>query len=826
MANNNALKREIIFNYCYKDCGEVSPTIINKIYNLNVDLNQIVDMDISEFTSLYGVRKQDLLDTLKTNYQYASIQSYSIYVLYGLGLSLSILNQLIDKGITKLYEVYFLTKEELEKNYDLRASSIDKIMSVIADSGFDISDFINHNDFNEFIVKRLNDKAFNDAFKNYILDEISKYDYPVSINRVKRSIPSKFGILNFEASINELEKENLVTIKDDLIETYKPYFEEFVKSIDDSKDKYILFKRYYLEGLSLQALADEFGVTRENIRQKISKVEIPKIKEEKYAYFFENYDLKDDKYNKIFGISYSAIKYMKLKHKKGSKTINDLFDDENLDDDIRQRVIDNLDGLVVIDGVKVIANKTELLKYVLKYVCKCETYITSDIINKHNELANSISHPELMMDEKYFHSHFVGYRYICLSSRGIEDETVSGYRYLDKGSSEIKSMITELKMDDYKDVEINASILYKANINLMIENDIRDEYELHSVLKYNIEEGYIKFGRSPIIIFGNGDRDRQILDLIIANSPIKSDDLVDLLVENYGYQKNSILAYLGTKFINYYNKGQYDYDSICIEDSIIDQLKSYLTNDVYFFEDIAEICQKHNIPYSSNLIGRYCIKKLGYVANGSYMYKNTYSSFKEYIDKNFFVDDFENLNNADSRILSLILFNTYYLDKIKSLEYVEYKNKEFISLNKLKSFGITKEDILDYINSVEGYVDDDLVFTTTYLKNKGLKHKLYSFGFDSIFYDSILYNSDKLKFNRSGIRESVFVNKNSKKDPTVYNIVKQILGDRKEILLSDLAEEYKIYGKSTNVLTHYYNFLYGTDLRYNAETKSIERMDD
>ena len=28
LLNNNASKREIIFNYCYKDCGEISPTII------------------------------------------------------------------------------------------------------------------------------------------------------------------------------------------------------------------------------------------------------------------------------------------------------------------------------------------------------------------------------------------------------------------------------------------------------------------------------------------------------------------------------------------------------------------------------------------------------------------------------------------------------------------------------------------------------------------------------------------------------------------------------------------------------------------------------
>ena len=40
-----------------------------------------------------------------------------------------------------------------------------------------------------------------------------------------------------------------------------------------------------------------------------------------------------------------------------------------------------------------------------------------------------------------------------------------------------------------------------------------------------------------------------------------------------------------------------------------------------------------------------------------------------------------------------------------------------------------------------------------------------------------------------------------------------------------LAEEYKIYGKSTNVLTHYYSFISGTELRYNSETKCIEKIE-
>ena len=203
------------------------------------------------------------------------------------------------------------------------------------------------------------------------------------------------------------------------------------------------------------------------------------------------------------------------------------------------------------------------------------------------------------------------------------------------------------------------------------------------------------------------------------------------------------------------------------------------------------------------------------------MYKNDYSSFKAYIETNYFTGDFENLNNVDSRIIRLIVFNAFYLNKIKSLEFIEYKYKEFISIEKLKSYGITRNDIDDFIKSVEKFVDKDLVFTVDYLKNIGFKHKLFTFGFDSIFYDSILFNSDTFKFNRSGVRESVFVNKNSINEPTVANIINQIMGDKTSIKLEELIDLYKKYGKSTNLVTHYYNVIYNTNLKYDAELKSI-----
>ena len=820
----NEIKEEIIFNYCDSSCGNIPLRVISKIYQLGISIKQLRTMDIEEFGLLYGVKKKDILNTIQSNYDAAINQNYSINSLVAFGLSMTILEQLVSNGFKKLYEVFFITKEELLNKYNISNSSADKIMNIIENCGFGMDDFARIDDFEEYSSNRINDLDYRKAFSNSILDILSGYDYTISIGYLKRKLPNSYNLFNLESFLNEMKDNNLIMINDDYVENYKPSFEEFINSIPDTKEKYKLFKRYYLEGITLRELGEEAGVTRECIRQKIARIDIPKVKEDSYAYFFENYDLKDEEYNKVFGLSYPAIKYLKLTHKKGSKTINDLFDDDNLTDDIRQRVIENMDGMLVIHGEKVVANKTELLKYVLKTVCNCDTYLTSDIIKKLNDLAEEISHPELKMDEKYFHSHFTGLRFICLSSRGIEDETLSGYRYLDKGTPEIKSMITNLNLGDYKDVEINASIIYKSNITLMIENDIRDEYELHSILRYNVNDENIKFGRSPIIVFGNGNRDRQILDMITANSPIATDDLIDLLSETYGYHKNSILTYVGTAFSNYINNGKFSIDSVQVDSETILELKKLLTNDVYFFEDIVDICQKNNIEYSSNILSRYCINQLGFRANGSYMYKKEYSSFKEYIETHFFTNDFENLNNADARIVGLIAFNSFYMDKIKSLEYIEYKYKEFISIKKLESFGITKEDIENFIQSVESFIDKDTIFTTPYLKNKGFKHKLFSYGFDSVFYDSILLNSDSFKYNRSGLREAVFVNVKSSNEPFVAGIINQIMGVENTIKLDNLIEKFKIYGKTTNLATHYYNVIQNTNLKYDPESKSIVRV--
>lgn len=815
------VRKEILFNYCDSLVGEISYSFIDKIYNSEMEVNQIKLINDEEFASYYGFKKPTLLKTLKNNYEFIINQSYSIHALYGYGLSKKIIDLLIEKGFKKLHELIFITKEELSNVYNLHDSTVNKILNAIDKCNLNIDDFSIFYDFLLYYEDRSKNKLYIESFKRFVTDYLSSYDYPISINYLKRNIPKCFDIINYVSTLKTLEENKVISINDECVEIFKPTFEEFAKNLPDTKQKYIFFKKYYLDNKTLQEIGDEYNVTRENIRQKISKVDIPKIKEEEYAYYFKNYNLSNELFHKVFNLSYPVIKYLKLQNKKGDKTINDLLEDENLNDDIRERVMDNLDKLIVINGEKVASNKTGLLKYVLKEVCNCGPYSIQEIIEKHNELAVSINHPELMMDDKYFHSHFISHRYVCISSLNGDDESNSVYRYLDKESNEIKMMITKLKLDDYKDVEITSTLIYKANITLMIENDIRNEYELHSILRYNITDDYIIFGRNPVINFGNGNRDRQILDLIVANSPIKTTDLADMLSETYGYNKNSIQAYASVKFNSYYDKGYFDTKNTLVDYSAIDKLKKYMVKDIYFFEDIFNICEKNNIDYSPSLLSKYSVKQLGYISNGSYMFKKEYTTFINYIKTNFFNKDFENLNSVDSRITNLVMFNMFYLNKIKKPEYIEYKFKEFISVKKLESFGITKEDLEDFSKQVYDFVDPNCIFTTEYLKNIGFKHKLFTYGFEDIFYDSILISSNLFKMNRSGIKETVFVHIDSKNEPTVSYIINQIMGNNSEMSLSEIIDKFKIYGKKSNILEKYKTIIQGTNLTYDAESKKI-----
>ena len=68
------------------------------------------------------------------------------------------------------------------------------------------------------------------------------------------------------------------------------------------------------------------------------------------------------------------------------------------------------------------------------------------------------------------------------------------------------------------------------------------------------------------------------------------------------------------------------------------------------------------------------------------------------------------------------------------------------------------------------------------------------------------------------------MNVKSSNEPFVAGIINQIMGVENTIKLDNLIEKFKIYGKTTNLATHYYNVIQNTNLKYDPESKSIVRV--
>ena len=86
-------------------------------------------------------------------------------------------------------------------------------------------------------------------------------------------------------------------------------------------------------------------------------------------------------------------------------------------------------------------------------------------------------------------------------------------------------------------MEFSSLKLFRDNPDLMEEYDIRDEYELHNLLKKiwpETSELKIQFKKMPTIVIGEPDRDQQVLGLLMQYAPISNVELAKKYEEQYG----------------------------------------------------------------------------------------------------------------------------------------------------------------------------------------------------------------------------------------------------------------------------------------------------
>lgn len=714
----------------------------------------------------------------------------------------------------ELAEILF---EKDESN--LRKIFLEKIISMLDDEK--ITDFEQEIP-NEFIGKIKRTNLFKKIIKNKILKILSDSIYGVSEEDLYNSIPNEFRSRNsFERIMLSLFKENKISYLNDRYEYKYLNINEYIESIKDNKERLILSER--MKGTTLNDIGERLSVTRERVRQleKRYKKNIPRVYEDKYSYIFEEYDILENDFILGFKEKKETYAYLNMRYKKGHSKIEKMLEDERIPDYMKEaaeRII--YKNYMLIDGKRVKQSKSELTKFVLK------NYAISEInYDDFKEKYDGILREQgLEYDEK-----------MVLGGRAHEGTlTNSNYvlwktnrrlRYYNINSYDYTDFFEEINLKQYKNVEISTLKIFRNHKELMREYDIKDEYELHNLLKkicIGDEFKSITFNRMPCIEFGQADRDQQVIDLLMELAPVSNEELAIAYEEEYGLKSQTVLANNFKVIEKYLYNGTYKIDIPSLSKEEAKKMKKVLNEDFYMISDVKEIYRNIFPEGDMKLLNSFNVKKIGYKIYSNYIIKDKYSSASDYFRMLLTSDEIIDTTKFKDGVTSVINYSSQ-LHKLKAeYEIVEYKPNKYINISKLNEFGINKSDLYDYCKMVESKIGKkEEFFTTHYLMKKGFEHKIDKLGFDEYFYSSVLTEDrDKFSYIRIG-RNKVF-KKTSEKITSVDFIEWILLSLEKSSIdiydLVDLLEnEYRIFLDESKII----ELISESSIYYDRYTKKV-----
>ena len=532
---------------------------------------------------------------------------------------------------------------------------------------------------------------------------------------------------------------------------------EYAAQLPDQRRGYVLTER--LHGRTLEDIGNELNVQRERVRQISNKAleHHPILYEDRYAEVFQKYDFSRNDFCLAFKENETVYEYLKIQYKSGELPPEELMDDESYPIIFRragERVA--YKNCVQIGSTIVPCKRDSLCDYALRQYATDEISFSS-FVDRYHALLSDLGIEDiskLMISGR-------GYENKLAASKNILWKHGKCLRYYPISLYDYANLLDTLDLNQYIDIEISALKLFNEHAELMREYDIRDEYELHNLLKkICTEETYpnIRFPRMPTIEFGNFNRDQQVMDLLLSCAPISKEDFAQRYEEEYGIKAGSVMAnYLGC-IVAYLDGDTYRIDSPAMSDAMTQKLNAELTDDFYLLSELHEIYRRLFPDADRALLNSYSITNLGFHIYSNYAVSNKYNSAVEYFRHLLLDEDIVDISHFKKGVLSIITFMSQLYTLREDLEIIEFAPQKYIHIRKLNQAGIHKDDLREFCEDVAGYVSDGEYFTMFSLQKSGFTHNLDEFGFDDWFYASVMAeNKDMFSYKRTG-RNRLFQN--------------------------------------------------------------------
>ena len=534
--------------------------------------------------------------------------------------------------------------------------------------------------FIKYLYKDENVKAF---MNQYILDLIMENQYGCDVDFLLSRMPNYIKSLDtlYDTLNNLVDQKKIDWVFDDKFTAIFDTFLAGAKDYLNEREYKVLIQR--IQDKTLEDVGIEMDVTRERIRQieatAIKKLNSSGVKfdEDKYSDIFIRYDISKEDFIIAFN-NKDAYNYLNLRYggndvkKKLSKIpFEDILRDKNIPAVYKKACEKAIyKDYVKIGNEYVPCTRSSIANHVLKTRGLNElTFeefrgIYFDILQD----INKIDDPRLSLMDR-------GYENRLAASNMVLWKFGKKFRYYNIESYDFTEFFTTMNLNQYENIEFSALKFFRLYPELMKVYDIRDEYELHNLMKKICkpeEFPSITFNRMPNIEFGKANRDNQVLELLIALAPITNVDFANEYEKEYGVAASTVLANYMTSFDLYFHNGLYKIDFPALPNIIADKLKIKLKDEFYILREIQDIYEKEFPQSDKTLLNPFSLKSIGFKVYSSYAVTDRYNSATEYFNTLLTKEDVTNVENIPSKMKEIVAY-TAQLYKLKS----EYEIIEF-----------------------------------------------------------------------------------------------------------------------------------------------------
>lgn len=602
------------------------------------------------------------------------------------------------------------------------------------------------------------DESITKSLKNYILSildaDVFKY---TSIDELLTQMPMSTQRTGYaKKCIDDLIHDNRIEQSEKGIRKKLSSILDYIGTISNPNYKEAILGR--MDGHTLEEVGMGMGVTRERVRQIVIKVlsQRPRpVREDEHSEFYTTYDFSKEEFTSIFQVDDYTWNYLGISYKAGDLPIEKLLENRRLDSATYKRAhrIVYKDYLH-LNGMLIKKNRREISQYLIKMYCK-DTMGIEDFHQLYHEFINEHGLGE---DER------IQYPLRTMENAISDYDTVvwqwgRKLRYYPMKTYDFESFFERINLQQYHNVEISTYRIFCDYPELMAEYDIRNEYELHNIIKKipkHLVSDELEVCSMPYLGFGEYSREMQILEMLIELAPISREELAESFEKKYGHLRDTVSGYFSKIIGEYYYEGMYRVDENPFSPEEFGVLRAALKEEFYFLEEIKRIFLSHFPAGDVHKVNGYNIQQLGFKVNRSYAYSNSYVSADAYFRHFLTKSDTVDLKGHHSNLWNIPAFFGVVQSLREEFELIEHSPSQFINYRRLAKFGITKECLKSYIADVIEFAGEQY-FTVYSLRQKGFKHPLDDYRFDDWLYESLIRTDKRIKCRR--FKEKILLKK-------------------------------------------------------------------